>query len=59
MEIKKAIQKQVLNVTQKTARDLFEPLSMLMRQLLQDDSAEIYLETLNAQQSLTQAIRLS
>lgn len=47
VEIKKAIQKQVVNATQKTARDLFEPLSILMRQLLQDDSTEIYLETLN------------
>eukprot|EP00347_Sterkiella_histriomuscorum_P001332 403372439 len=47
IEIKKAIQKQVVNVSQKTARDLFEPLSLLMRQLLQDDSPEIYLETLN------------
>lgn len=34
IEIKKAIQKEVVNANQKTARDLFEPLSMLMRQLL-------------------------
>jgi len=29
------------------ARELFEPLTLLMRQLLQDESNEIYLESLN------------
>lgn len=37
----------MVNVNQKTARDLFEPLSLLMRQLLADDNNEVYLETLN------------
>lgn len=47
VEIKKAIQKQMVNISQKSARDMFDPLSLLIRQLLQDDNAEIYLETLN------------
>ena len=32
---------------QQKARGLFEPLTLLMRQLLQDENAEIYLESLN------------
>jgi len=35
------------NLTQDQARELFEPLTVLMRQLLQDDNSDIYLESLN------------
>jgi len=37
----------MVSINQKTARELFDPLSLLIRQLLQDDNPEIYLETLN------------
>ena len=48
-EIKKAVSKRIVGVQMDSAkaRELFEPLSMLMRQLLQDENAEIYLESLN------------
>ena len=47
VEIKKAIQKEMVGVTQKTAAEIFEPLSMLIKQLLTDDDSEIYMESLN------------
>lgn len=49
VEIKKAISKKIMGakIDQSKARELFDPLSLLMRQLLQDDSNEIYLESLN------------
>ena len=34
-------------MTQEKARELFEPLTLLMRQLLQDENSDIYLESLN------------
>jgi len=34
-------------MSQEKARELFEPLTLLMRQLLQDDNSDIYLESLN------------
>ena len=34
-------------MTQEKARELFEPLTLLMRQLLADENPEIYLESLN------------
>ena len=34
-------------MTQDKARELFEPLTLLMRQLLQDENSDIYLESLN------------
>ena len=34
-------------MSQEKARQMFEPLTMLMRQLLQDENPEIYLESLN------------
>ena len=48
VEIKKAISRKIVgNLTQDQARELFEPLTVLMRQLLQDDNSDIYLESLN------------
>ena len=49
VEIKKAISKKVVGaqLDQQKSRELFEPLSMLMRPLLQDENPEIYLESLN------------
>lgn len=48
VEIKKAISKKIVaEMTPDRARELFEPFLMLMRQLLQDDDSDIYLESLN------------
>jgi len=47
VEIKKVIQKKIAQVSTSSARDLLEPLSLLMRQLLKDDNNEVYLESLN------------
>ena len=48
VEIKKAISKKIVaEMTPEKARELFEPFLMLMRQLLQDTDADIYLESLN------------
>ena len=48
-EIKRAISKKIVGVKMDSnkARELFDPLSMLMRQLLQDENPDIYLESLN------------
>lgn len=48
-EIKRAVSKKIVGVKMDSnkARELFEPLAMLMRQLLQDENSEIYLESLN------------
>lgn len=48
IEIKKAISKRIVTqMSSDKARELFEPLTLLMRQLLQDESSEIYLEALS------------
>jgi hypothetical protein len=47
VDIKKIIQQKISKVNSSTARDLFEPISLLMRQLLTDDAVEVYLESLN------------
>lgn len=49
VEIKKTVSKKIVGteLSQDRARELFEPLTMLMRQLLQDDHPETYLESLN------------
>ena len=48
VEIKKVISKKVATqMSQDKARQLFEPLTMLMRLLLSDENAEIHLESLN------------
>ena len=48
VEIKKAISKKIVTqMSQDKARELFEPLTVLMRQLLQDENPDIYLEALN------------
>jgi hypothetical protein len=46
VDIKKQIQQKISHVNTTTARDLFEPCSLLMRQLLTDDAAEVYMESL-------------
>jgi hypothetical protein len=46
VEIKKVIQQRVTQINAQTARDLVEPLSILLRHLLRDDSVEVHLESL-------------
>jgi hypothetical protein len=46
LEIKKVIQQRVTQINAQTARDLVEPLSILLRHLLRDDSVEVHLESL-------------
>jgi hypothetical protein len=47
IEIKKVIQQKLTQLNSKTALDLVEPLSLLLRHLLKDDNVEVYLESLN------------
>ena len=47
VEIKKVIQKRFATISSAQARDLLEPLQLLVRELLKDDSQEVYLEALN------------
>lgn len=48
VEIKKVIQSKVNQIGLMSAvKDLVEPFSILMRHLLRDDNAEVYLESLN------------
>jgi len=48
IEIKKAISKKIMTqMSSDKARELFEPITLLMRQLLQDTNSDIYLESLN------------
>ena len=48
VELKKAISKKLTeSLSADQARDLFEPLTVLIRQLLTDESAEVYLEALS------------
>ena len=46
VEIKKVIQQRITHINAQTARDLVEPLSILLRHLLRDDSVEVHLESL-------------
>ena len=46
VEIKKVIQQRVTQINAQTARDLVEPLSILLRHLLRDDSVEVHIESL-------------
>lgn len=46
VEIKKVIQQRITQINSQTARDLVEPLSILLRHLLRDDSVEVHLESL-------------
>lgn len=58
VEIKKAIQKELVQAqgNPKSAKTLFEPLSMLIRQLLSDDEPDIYMETLGILRSVVGAL---
>ncbi len=48
IEIKKAISKKIMTqMSSDKAREIFEPITLLMRQLLQDSNSDIYLESLN------------
>lgn len=47
MEIKKIIQKKLAKVTQQSARDMLEPMQLLLRELLKDEATEVYMEALN------------
>ena len=47
VEIKKAIQQRLTQMNQSVARDLVEPLSLLLRHLLRDDNVDVFLEALN------------
>jgi len=49
IDIKKLISKKIVGVTieQKQAREIFEPMTVLLRQLLQDENPDIYLEALS------------
>jgi ankyrin repeat protein len=46
VEVKKIVSKLTVNLTDKRARELSEPITYLMRQILSDDSSEVYLEAL-------------
>jgi hypothetical protein len=46
VEIKKTMSKFTVNLTEKKAKDLSEPITHLMRQILSDESSEVYLEAL-------------
>jgi len=47
VEVKKTIHNKLTGLNPTTARDLLEPLSLLMRHLLRDDNSSVYLEALN------------
>jgi hypothetical protein len=48
VELKKLISKKIVgDMGPEKARELLEPFLMLMRQLMQDEDSEIYLESLN------------
>jgi hypothetical protein len=47
VEIKKAIQQKLTQINHSSARELVEPLSLLLRHLLRDENVEVYLESLN------------
>ena len=47
VEIKKLVQKKLATVSKTLARDLVEPLQILLRELLRDENTDVYLEALN------------
>ena len=47
VEIKKIIQKKLATVSSATAKDMAEPMQILLRELLRDENTEVYLEALN------------
>lgn len=46
VEVKKTVSKYTVNLTEKRARELADPITHLMRQILSDESSEVYLEAL-------------
>jgi len=60
VEIRKAVQKELVNVqgtkTKESARAIFEPLSILIRQLLADEDPDIYMETLGILRAVVGAL---
>jgi len=46
VEVKKAVSKLTVNLNDKKARELADPITHLMRQILSDESSEVYLEAL-------------
>lgn len=46
VEVKKIVSKLAVNLTDKKARELSEPITHLMRQILSDESSDVYLEAL-------------
>ena len=47
VEIKKIIQKRMATVSSTVARDMVEPMQILLRELLKDENTDVYLEALN------------
>lgn len=47
IQIKKSIQQEMVKVNAQKARDLYEPLSVLLRHILSDENSQIYLEALS------------
>ena len=47
VEVKKIIQKKLATVSSTLVRDMIEPMQVLLRELLKDESTEVYLEALN------------
>lgn len=47
VEIKKLLQKKLATMSQSIARELVEPLQLLLRELLRDENTDVYLEGLN------------
>ena len=47
VEIKKIIQKKLAVIAPAVAREMVEPMQILLRELLKDDNSDVYLEALN------------
>ena len=47
VEIKKVIQKKMATISSAAARELVEPMQILLRELLKDENTDVYLEALN------------
>jgi hypothetical protein len=47
VEIKKAIQQKLTQINPKSAHELVEPLSQLLRHLLRDENVDVFVESLN------------
>ena len=47
VEIKKIIQKKLAVISPAMAREMVEPMQILLRELLKDDNSDVYLEALN------------